>query len=141
MKLLTTFVLTFSVVGALFSQEPERNIHAKSLKNTTKPKSEVKTTSERQEITPVDKTEEQSQYPIKVTSGVCKKNIQVPPVRNERTLADIDIEIASINSKMEIIVNDPEEDAIAKEQGWYDLMNSRLDKLNKERVEILDSKK
>ena len=141
MKLFITSVLSILTIGTAFSQESDRTISGKTLKNSTKPKSEVKITSEGQELAPVDKTEEQSQYPMKVTSGVRKKNTQVPPVKKERTLANIDREIASINSKMEIVVNDPEEDAIAKEQGWYDLMNSRLEKLNKEREEILNSKK
>lgn len=76
MKLLTTFVLTFSVVGALFSQEPERNIHAKSLKNSTKPKAEVKNTSSVMELAPIDKKEEQSHYPMKVNSGEHRKKVQ-----------------------------------------------------------------
>lgn len=141
MKLFTLSVLSILTIGTAFSQESDRTVSGKSLKNSTKPKSEVKITSEGQELAPVDKTEEQSQYPMKVTSGVRKKNTQAPPVKKERTLADIDREIASINSKMEIVVNDPEEDAIAKEQGWYDLMNNRLERLNKEREEILNSKK
>jgi len=38
---------------------------------------------------------------------------------------------------MEIVVNSPEETAIAEEEGWFTLMNERLEKLNKEKEEIL----
>lgn len=141
MKLFTLTVLSFLTISTAFSQEPDNVVSGKNLKKTEKPRSEVKVSTESNELAPVDKSNDQQQYPKKISTGVRKKKVDAPVMKKERTLVDIDREIASINSKMEIVVNDPEEDAIAKEQGWYDLMNSRLEKLNKEREEILNSKK
>lgn len=140
MKLFTLSVLTILTIGTAFSQESDRTVSGKTLKNSTKPKSEVKITSGGQELAPVDKTEEQSQYPMKVTSGVRKKNTQAPPVKKERTLGDIDREIESIEKKMEFVQNDPSEDAIAKKEGWYDKMNDRLTNLKAERQKHLNKK-
>lgn len=141
MKLFTLTVLSFLTISTSFSQEPDKVVSGKDLKKTEKPRSEVKISTGSHELAPVDKSEDQQAYPQKISTGVRKKKVEAPVTKKERTLADIDREIASINAKMEIVVNDPEEDAIAKEQGWYDLMNSRLEKLNKEREEILNSKK
>jgi len=140
MKLLTTFVLTFSVVGALFSQEPERNIHAKSLKNSTKPKAEVKNTSSVMELAPIDKKEEQSHYPMKVNSGEHRKKVQNNSAPRSRTIDDINTEIESIVKKMDYVRNNPTEDAIAKKEGWYNKMNDRLTYLNAERQKHLNKK-
>lgn len=140
MRLFTLTVLFSLTASTTFSQEPEKVISGSSLKQIEKPKSELKTTHKNQELTPVDKSADQQQYPIKLSTGVRKKTTVQPTEKKPRTIQDIDREIESINSKMDIVVNDPEEDAIAKEQGWYDLMNTRLENLNKEKEEILKSK-
>ncbi len=141
MKRLTLTALAILTFSNVFSQEPEQTVSGKTLKSATKPKSETKIIVEGEELSPIDKTAEQNQYPIKVSSGVRKnKSSQSVEPKKERSLVDIEREIESINSKMEIVINDPEEDAIAKEQGWYDLMNARLEKLNLEKEEILKQK-
>lgn len=58
-----------------------------------------------------------------------------------RTIEDVDAEINSINTKLEIVKNDPEEDKIAKEQGWYSMIEDRLDHLYAERNELLERQK
>lgn len=140
MKLFTLSVLTILTIGTAFSQESDRTVSGKTLKNSTKPKSEVKITSEGQELAPVDKTEEQSQYPMKVTSGTRRKSVQKTSVPHTRTIQDIDREIESIEKKMEYVQNDPSEDAIAKKEGWYDKMNDRLTYLKAERQKHLNKK-
>lgn len=140
MKLFTLSVLSILTIGTAFSQESDRTVSGKTLKNSTKPKSEVKITSEGQELAPVDKTEEQSQYPMKVTSGTRRKTQQKMTVPKARTIQDIEREIESIEKKMESVQNDPSEDAIAKKEGWYDKMNDRLTYLKAERQKHLNKK-
>lgn len=55
-----------------------------------------------------------------------------------RTLADVERDIKSLETKLEIVKNDPEEDQIAKEQGWYEMIETRLKALRAEREKHLN---
>lgn len=140
MKLFTLTVLSFLTISTAFSQEPDNVVSGKDLKKTEKPKGEVKISSEEKTIPPTDKQSEVGTYPMKVSVGTPKKTSQKSNQRYTRTLADIEREIKTIETKMEVVQNDPQEDAIAKKEGWYDKMNARLEYLQAERNKHLNKK-
>lgn len=54
-----------------------------------------------------------------------------------RTVEQLESLIQSIQKKMEYVQSVPEQDQKAKEQGWYDEMNERLDTLTAERDKLI----
>jgi hypothetical protein len=136
MKIFTLSILLFFTGSAAFCQNSEVHSNEKEL-NYEKPKEGVQVKTVKKEVVPVKRDVKTQKYPMKVSSGVRKKNVDNSQPK-PRTVDDVNREIASINSKMEIVLNDPEEKAIAEEEGWFILMNERLEKLNKEKEEFLN---
>lgn len=58
-----------------------------------------------------------------------------------RTLADVERDITNIETKMKYIKENPSENKIAKEEGWFEQMEARLNYLYKEREKHLNAKK
>lgn len=138
MKLFTLSVLTFIAVGTAYSQEPG-TVSGKTLNKAEKPKGEVKIVTGDNVVSPVDNTVDQQTYPVKVSSGTPRNNAQQSQPY-KRTITDIDREIDAIEKKMDVVKNDPNEDAIAKKEGWYNKMNARLEYLHAERNKHLNKK-
>lgn len=53
-----------------------------------------------------------------------------------RTIQNVDNEINDIKVKLEYVKNNPEEDKIAREEGWYEMIERKLDHLYKEKAEL-----
>lgn len=140
MKLFTLTVLCFLTVSTAFSQEPDKVVSGKNLNKTEKPKSEVKITYEENTVPPTDKQSEGNTYPMKVSTGTPKSSTQKSNKPYTRTLADIEREIEMLETKKNVVQNDPQEDAIAKKEGWYEKVNARLEYLNAERNKHLNKK-
>lgn len=87
----------------------------------------------------------QNTYPMKLSVGTKKsevkvKNTEQTPVYT-RTLEDVERDIENIEKKIEWVKNNPEENKKAKEEGWYDEMNERLEYLYAEREKHLNKTK
>lgn len=53
-----------------------------------------------------------------------------------RTIQNVDNEISDIKIKLEYVKNNPEEDRIAREEGWYEMIERKLEHLYKEKAEL-----
>ena len=81
-------------------------------------------------------------YPKKLSVG--KKPVSKNKTDQEtyvRTLEDVNRDIKNIEVKMKHIKENPTEDQIAQQEGWYEKMNTRLEYLYAERKKHLNSKK
>ena len=82
------------------------------------------------------------EYPKKLSVGQKRDaQSQAEDKTYTRTLADVERDISNIETKMKHVKEDPSEDAIAKEEGWYDQMEARLKYLRAEREKHLNAKK
>lgn len=88
-------------------------------------------------IAVAQQTNESGQEVQHYSVGVKKTEAQTTTQNaGPRTIEQIDAEIKSIEIKYEIIEANPQEDSIARAQGWYDQMDSRLEKLKAERIQL-----
>lgn len=53
-----------------------------------------------------------------------------------RTIQNVDSEINNIKIKLEYVKNNPEEDKIAREEGWYEMIERKLHHLYQEKAEL-----
>lgn len=121
-------------VSTLYSQENGQKENTGLKQKTT-----VQDTSKIYKTT----SENQVNNPQKLSVGTKKddqgeKNNTTPYTR---TLEDVENDIKNIETKMEWIKNNPEEDKIAKEEGWYEEMEQRLVYLRAEREKHLNKNK
>ena len=78
-------------------------------------------------------TSNEASYPMTVSySREQKSKTSVP-----RTVADIDTDIANIKAKMDYVKSNPEMDAKARAEGWYDRNEILLGNLEKEKSNLL----
>ncbi len=78
-------------------------------------------------------TSNEASYPMTVSYSREQKS----KTSNPRTVTDVNTDIANIKSKMDYVKNNPEMDAKARAEGWYDRNEILLKNLEEEKSNLL----
>ncbi len=130
MKLIITTILSLFVIG-VFAQEKRALQPAKGA-TVNKVENENSKTSHEQ-VSPNEVRIEKSKPAVHAQVSSSNKNSQP-----EKTVEYYDTYIESIRKKVEWVKSNPEEDAKAKENGWYEQMEQFVANAKKEREELLN---